>query len=135
VRGTTSQEIIEMVRSVGANKVYLASAAPEIRFPNVYGIDMPVANELIAHNRTVDEIAQQIGVDKLIFQNLHDLIEAVKEGNPTITDFECSVFDGDYITGDITQSYLSYLRLIRSNTDLILPNKEIENLEIHNVGQ
>ena len=135
VRGTTSQEIIEMVRSVGANKVYLASAAPEIRFPNVYGIDMPVANELIAHNRTVDEIAQQIGVDKLIFQNLHDLIEAVKEGNPTITDFECSVFDGDYITGDITQSYLSYLSLSRSNTDLILPNKEIENLEIHNVGQ
>lgn len=135
VRGTTSQEIIEMVRSVGAKKVYLASAAPEIRYPNVYGIDMPAAEELIAYNKTINEIAQKIGVDKLIFQDLKDLIAAVNEGNPKITEFECSVFDGHYITGDITKSYLSALELTRSQKNSTLFNKEAENLEIYNVDQ
>ncbi|MCV4677154.1 amidophosphoribosyltransferase, partial [Escherichia coli] len=88
VRGTTSEQIIEMAREAGAKKVYLASAAPEIRFPNVYGIDMPTANELIAHGREVDEIRQIIGADCLIFQDLNDLIDAVRAENPDIQQFE-----------------------------------------------
>lgn len=136
VRGTTSQQILEMVRSVGAKKIYLASAAPEIRYPNVYGIDMPVANELIAYNRNVQQIAQAIGADKLIFQDLNDLIAAVREGNPKLTEFECSVFDGRYITGDISESYLTNLQNSRSDTSKgALQNKDAENLEIYNVGQ
>ncbi len=98
VRGTTSEQIIEMAREAGAKKVYLASAAPEIRFPNVYGIDMPTANELIAHGREVDEIRQIIGADGLIFQDLNDLIDAVRAENPDIQQFECSVFNGIYVT-------------------------------------
>lgn len=136
VRGTTSQEILEMVRSVGAKKVYLASAAPEIRYPNVYGIDMPAATELIAYNRNVEQIAKEIGADKLIFQDLHDLVSAVQEGNSSITQFESSVFDGKYVTGDITESYLANLQQNRNDTDKGLQNlKESENLEIYNVGQ
>ncbi len=104
VRGTTSEQIIEMAREAGAKKVYLASAAPEIRFPNVYGIDMPTANELIAHGREVDEIRQIIGADGLIFQDLNDLIEAVRAENPDIQQFECSVFNGVYVTGMSTSS-------------------------------
>lgn len=135
VRGTTSEEILDMVRSVGAKKIYLASAAPEIRYPNVYGIDMPVAQELIAYNRDVDEIAQRIGANKLIFQDLDDLIAAVKENNPHLHKFECSVFNGDYITGDISEFYLVNLQNSRSDKDKNDQNsKESENLEIHNVG-
>ncbi|WP_392566374.1 amidophosphoribosyltransferase [Utexia brackfieldae] len=136
VRGTTSQQILEMVRSVGANKVYLASAAPEIRYPNVYGIDMPTVHELIAHERTVDEIARLIGADALIFQDLSDLIEAVKRGNPAIEQFECSVFDGQYVTNDVDELYLSSLD--RQRNDMYketLLQKEAENLEIYNEGQ
>nr|BFF12593.1 hypothetical protein GCM10025699_38960 [Microbacterium flavescens] len=96
VRGTTSEQIIEMAREAGAKKVYLASAAPEIRFPNVYGIDMPTANELIAHGREVDEIRQIVVADGLIFQDLNDLIDAVRAENPDIQQFECSVFNGVY---------------------------------------
>lgn len=136
VRGTTSQQILEMVRSVGAKMIYLASAAPEIRYPNVYGIDMPVANELIAYNRDVQQIAQAIGADKLIFQDLNDLIAAVREGNPKLTEFECSVFDGRYITGDISESYLANLQNSRRDTSKgDLQNKDAENLEIYNVDQ
>lgn len=135
VRGTTSQEILEMVRSVGAKKIYLASAAPEIRYPNVYGIDMPVANELIAYNRRVEEIAQAIGADKLIYQDLTDLIDAVKEGNPAIEQFECSVFDGHYVTGELSEGYLLNLQNSRcDNNQHLTNNKESENLEIYNVG-
>ncbi|WP_392558371.1 amidophosphoribosyltransferase [Orbus mooreae] len=138
VRGTTSQEILEMVRSVGAKKIYLASAAPEIRYPNVYGIDMPVANELIAYQRNVEEIAQAIGADKLIYQDLADLVDAVKEGNPKIDKFESSVFDGCYVTGDISDAYLANLqnsrRDITNNAKNQANSKESENLEIYNVG-
>lgn len=109
VRGTTSEQIIEMAREAGAKKVYLASAAPEIRFPNVYGIDMPTATELIAHGREVDEIRQIIGADGLIFQDLNDLIEAVRAENPDIQQFECSVFNGVYVTKDVDQQYLDFL--------------------------
>lgn len=136
VRGTTSEKILEMVRSVGAKKVYLASAAPEIRHPNVYGIDMAVASELIAFNRTVEEIAKEIGADKLIFQDLTDLIDSIREENPDIQHFECSVFDGKYITEDVDDNYLSLLEQKRnSNTLGFSINKESENLEIYNEDQ
>ncbi|EET93211.1 amidophosphoribosyltransferase [Vibrio cholerae CIRS101] len=115
VRGTTSEQIIEMARDSGAKKVYIVSAAPEIRFPNVYGIDMPSANELIAHGRDNDAICKQIGADALIFQTLEDLVEAVRCGNPDIVKFEASVFNGEYVTGDIDQQYLDFLESMRSD--------------------
>ncbi|MBP2698855.1 amidophosphoribosyltransferase [Photobacterium lucens] len=136
VRGTTSEQIIEMAREAGAKKVYLASAAPEIRFPNVYGIDMPSANELIAHGREVDEISKIIGADGLIFQDLQDLVDAVAEGNPDIKLFETSVFNGNYVTGDVNQEYLEYLDALRSDDSK--QQREIQqdlaNLELHNEG-
>ena len=109
VRGTTCTQIVQMARDAGANKVYFASAAPPVRYPNVYGIDMPSAHELIAHNRTEDEIADIIGADWLIYQDLEDLIAASSEGNPNIKEFECSVFTGDYVTGDIDDKYLGHI--------------------------
>ena len=116
VRGTTSEQIIEMARESGAKKVYFASAAPEIRFPNVYGIDMPSANELIAYGREIDEIGELIKADGLIYQDIDDLVAAVREENPDINHFETSVFDGKYITGDIDQAYLERVDLARSDT-------------------
>ncbi|REG83303.1 amidophosphoribosyltransferase [Marinomonas pollencensis] len=117
VRGTTSKEIIEMARDAGAKKVYIASAAPEVRYPNVYGIDMPAVTELIAHNRNVDEICELIGADKLIFQDLEDLIAAcVDEKHSEVREFDTSVFDGKYITGDITEAYLTRLETARNDT-------------------
>ena len=109
VRGTTSREIVEMARQAGAKKVYLASAAPEVRFPNVYGIDMPTREELIANGRTVEEIAQEIGADGVVFQNLDDLIAAVKKLNPAIEGFDTSCFSGEYLTGDIDEAYMNKL--------------------------
>lgn len=135
VRGTTSEQIIEMARDAGAKNVYLASAAPEIRFPNVYGIDMPSSAELIAHGRDVDEIRTLIGADGLIFQDLNDLIDAVGEENPEIERFECSVFDGVYLTNDIDQNYLDYLQGLRSDDAKALRKmQEVEDLELHNEG-
>ncbi|WP_241647314.1 amidophosphoribosyltransferase [Rosenbergiella metrosideri] len=135
VRGTTSEQIIEMAREAGAKRVYLASAAPEIRFPNVYGIDMPSVTELIAHGREVDEICQLIKADALIFQDLNDLIEAVKEENPDITDFECSVFNGVYVTQDVNQEYLDYLQSLRKDdVKAVARQNEVEGLELHNEG-
>ncbi|WP_340618389.1 amidophosphoribosyltransferase [Xenorhabdus entomophaga] len=135
VRGTTSEQIVELAREAGAKKVYFASAAPEVRFPNVYGIDMPNANELIAHGREVDEIRQLIGADALIYQDLQDLIQAVREENPDIEKFECSVFDGIYVTKDIDQTYLDYLENLRKDDEMkVLGQSEIENLEIYNEG-
>ncbi len=102
-----------MAREAGAKKVYLASAAPEIRFPNVYGIDMPSATELIAHGREVDEIHQEIiGADGLIFQDLNDLIDAVRAENPDIQQFECSVFNGVYVTKDVDRALLDFPRYV-----------------------
>ncbi|CBJ82083.1 amidophosphoribosyltransferase (PRPP amidotransferase) [Xenorhabdus bovienii str. Jollieti] len=135
VRGTTSEQIVELAREAGAKKVYFASAAPEVRFPNVYGIDMPNANELIAHGREVDEIRQLIGADALIYQDLRDLINAVREENPDIEKFECSVFDGIYVTKDIDQIYLDYLENLRKDDAMKLRGQsEIEDLEIYNEG-
>jgi amidophosphoribosyltransferase len=113
VRGTTSQQIIQMARDAGARKVYFASAAPPVRYPNVYGIDMPSVHELIAHGRTEEEVARAIGADKLIYQDLEDLIEAVRAGNPGITRFDTSCFSGEYVTGGVSQAYLDHLEQIR----------------------
>jgi amidophosphoribosyltransferase len=106
VRGTTSREIVQMAREAGARKVFFASAAPPVRFPNVYGIDMPSRDELIATARTTAQIAREIGCDELIYQDLDALIEDVRSVNPAVTSFETSCFSGIYVTGDITQEYL-----------------------------
>ncbi|WP_234494130.1 amidophosphoribosyltransferase [Vibrio maritimus] len=136
VRGTTSEQIIEMARDSGANKVYMVSAAPEVRFPNVYGIDMPSANELIAHGRDNDAICKQIGADALIYQTIPDLIEAVGLGNPDVKLFEASVFNGEYVTGDIDQSYLDYLDSLRNDDAKVQRDiqQDLANLELHNEG-
>lgn len=116
VRGTTSQQIIQMAREAGAHRVYFASAAPPVRFPNVYGIDMPAASELIAHGRTEEEVARELGADRLIFQDLGDLIEAVqKKGRSHVDRFDTSVFDGHYVTGDVTPEYLQALEANRND--------------------
>ncbi len=115
VRGTTCQQIIEMARQAGAKNVYFASAAPAVRFPNVYGIDMPAADELIAHGRSVEEVAEAIGADWLVYQDLQDLVSSAREGNPSISQFECSVFDGQYVTGDVDQTYLTRLHEARND--------------------
>ena len=109
VRGTTSREIVDMARAAGANKVYFASAAPPVRFPNVYGIDMPTQSELIATGRSDEEIARAIGADSLVYQDLHDMQQAVRDINPKLSRFEASCFDGQYVTGDITPEYLARL--------------------------
>jgi amidophosphoribosyltransferase len=109
VRGTTSRQIIEMARASGAKKVYFASAAPPIRFQNVYGIDMASTTELVAHNKTEQEIETFIGADWLIYQDLEDLIDAAQQGNPDIKQFECSIFNGNYVTKDIDENYLRNL--------------------------
>jgi amidophosphoribosyltransferase len=115
VRGTTSREIVQMARDAGARKVYFASAAPPVRFPNVYGIDMPSPRELIATGRTDDEICREIGADKIIYQDLADLKASVSKANPRITNFDASCFDGQYITGDISPDYLNAIEARRSN--------------------
>lgn len=115
VRGTTCRQIIQMAREAGARKVYFASAAPPVRYPNVYGIDMPSANELIAFGRSEAEVAEIIGADRLIYQDLGDLIEAARRGNPALARFDCSCFDGDYVTGDVSQGYLERIEQLRSD--------------------
>ena len=118
-----------MARDVGARKVYFASAAPPVRFPNVYGIDMPAKSELIAHGHTTEEICELIGADGLIYQDLSDLIASAREGNPEIEQFDCSVFDGQYITGDIDDAYLD--RLAKSRNDNAKRKvQQVENVTI-----
>jgi len=116
VRGTTSAQIIQMARDAGAKKVYFASAAPPVRYPNVYGIDMPAAHELIAHDRTEQEVCVAIGADRLIYQDLEDLIAAVGKGNPNIAHFDTSCFSHEYITGDIDDAYLERIEALRNDT-------------------
>ncbi|MFP6829023.1 MAG: amidophosphoribosyltransferase [Gammaproteobacteria bacterium] len=115
VRGTTSQQIIDMAREAGARKVYFASAAPPVRYPNVYGIDMPAATELVANGRTVEEVQKIIGADWLIYQDLDALVQAVHHENAEIVTFDSSCFSGEYVTGDISQGYLDELELERSD--------------------
>ena len=125
VRGTTCRQIIEMAREAGAANVYFASAAPPVRYPNVYGIDMPSAAELIAHNRTVEEVCELIGADWLVYQDLEDLIQCSVDGNPDVDGFDCSVFNGQYITGDVDQKYLDRIELLRNDD---AQNQQRENL-------
>jgi amidophosphoribosyltransferase len=113
VRGTTSKEIIQMAREAGARKVYFASASPPVRFPNVYGIDMPTRAELIAAFRSDEEICREIGADALIYQDLEALKAAVRSVNPAITQFDTSCFDGKYITGDVSADYLESVEQAR----------------------
>ena len=115
VRGTTSQQIIQMARDAGAKKVYFASAAPPVRYANVYGIDMPSRSELVANGRTDEEISQFIGADRLLYQRLEDLIEAVREGNPKISQVDASCFDGRYITGNVSADFLRTVAGARSD--------------------
>ena len=115
VRGTTSTQIIQMARDAGARRVYFASAAPPVRYPNVYGIDMPTSEELIAHNRTVDQVCRLLGADRLIYQDLEDLIEAARRGNPRLEHFDVSCFTGQYVTGDVSLGYLNHVQEQRSD--------------------
>lgn len=117
VRGTTSKEIIQMARDAGAKKVYFASAAPEVRYPNVYGIDMPAAQDLIAHDRSASEVAQLIGADWLVYQDLAALYEAAWEGNRNIKRFEDSIFTGDYVTGGVDANYFQQLARRRGDRE------------------
>ncbi len=134
VRGTTCSQIIQMARDAGANKVYFASAAPAVRYPNVYGIDMPSAEELIAHDSTVEEIQEKIGADWLVYQDLQDLVDTAREGNPSIEEFDCSVFNGEYVTGDIDEDYLNQLEQRRNDIAKSGPmeNVDEEAIDLHN---
>jgi amidophosphoribosyltransferase len=113
VRGTTMQEIVSMAREAGARKVMVASSAPPVRYPNVYGIDMPTRGELIAASKSIDEIRREIGADALIYQDVEDLKQAVRDCNPSLQRFEASCFDGVYITGDVTADYLDHVEAAR----------------------
>jgi len=115
VRGTTSAQIIDLAREAGAKKVYFASAAPPVRFPNVYGIDMPATSELVAAGRSVDEVARLIGADWLIYQDLDDLVAACRHDDAQVNEFDTSCFSGEYVTGDVTPEYLARLQTERSD--------------------
>lgn len=116
VRGTTSKQIIQMARDSGANKVFFASAAPPVRHPNVYGIDMPASSELVANGRSVDDVQEIIGADWLVYQDLNSLVQAVHHENSEIESFDTSCFSGEYVTGDVSRNYLDALELERSDS-------------------
>lgn len=130
VRGTTSREIVQLAREAGARKVYFASAAPPVRYPNVYGIDMPVASELIAHGRTEKEVREAIGADRLIYQDLDDLVQAVQKGNPKLQRFDCSIFTGEYVT-DVSREYLEILERERNDASKQRRAKQYADIELH----
>jgi amidophosphoribosyltransferase len=132
VRGTTSGQIIQMARDAGAKKVYFASAAPPVRYPNVYGIDMPAVHELIAHNRNENQISEVIGADKMIYQDLEDLIDAVQRGNSAIKHFDTSCFSRQYITGDIDDAYLKRIETLRNDGAQTARNNENYSIEMQN---
>ncbi|PCK09691.1 MAG: amidophosphoribosyltransferase [Alteromonadaceae bacterium] len=134
VRGTTCQQIIQMARDAGAAKVYFASAAPAVKYPNVYGIDMPSKQELIAHGRTESEVCEAIGADWLIYQDLKDLIAASQEGNPDIPRFDCAVFDGNYVTGDVDDAYLTRLEAERNDAVKIARDKALSESSSSMIG-
>lgn len=131
VRGTTSQQIVQMARDAGANKVYLASAAPPVRYPNVYGIDMPSAHEFVAHDRDVDQIAQELGVDWLVYQDLPDLVAAINKRSD-IECFDTSCFNGEYVTGDVDENYLYYIDSLRNDASKQAEDKSNAVIELHN---
>ena len=130
VRGTTSKQIIEMARHAGAKKVFFASAAPPVKFPNVYGIDMPASSELIASNKSDEELAQFIGADWLLYQTLEDLIASVRFEDSEVKAFDTSCFSGDYVTNDVTQAYLQKIELKRNDTAKMKEEKLRKQIEI-----
>ena len=134
VRGTTSKQIIQMAREAGAKKVYIASAAPPVRYPNVYGIDMPAAQELVAHDRSEAEVAEYIGADWLIYQDLDDLVDAVQKGNRSIESYDCSCFNGQYVTRTVEDEYLVKISTLRSDSakDLGEEPTNVVGMELHN---
>ncbi|MSQ73104.1 MAG: amidophosphoribosyltransferase [Betaproteobacteria bacterium] len=131
VRGTTSREIVQMARDAGANKVFFASAAPPVRFPNVYGIDMPTRQELIATDRDEAGIAREIGANIVVYQDLEDLKQAVRALNPKLTHFETSCFDGVYITGDITRDYLASVENQRESARASEDDQDSNQLDLN----
>jgi len=129
VRGTTSKQIVQMARDAGANKVFFASAAPAVRYPNVYGIDMASSKEFVAHEKTTEEICADIGADKLVYQDLDDLIWCVQQGNPDIKEFDCSCFNGEYVTADVDKDYLDGIEALRAD-DVKEQNNTNESSEL-----
>ena len=129
VRGTTSRQIIHLAREAGARRVYFASAAPPVAYPNVYGIDMPAAGELIANGRSVAEIQKLIGADRLIYQDLHGLIRSVRHDNSDIAEFDTSCFSGQYITGDVTSDYLDALEAMRNDDAKSRRNAQLRGVD------
>ena len=133
IRGTTTKEVVRMAREAGARKVYLASAAPPVRYPNVYGIDMPTANEFVANNRTEEEIEEYIGVDWVVYQDLADLVSSAEGINQRVERFDTSIFDGDYVTGGVDATYLNRIEALRSNDAKRQRNGDsAEVIELHN---
>src|SRR3989344_2745846 len=132
VRGTTCKQIIQMAREAGAKNVYFCSAAPAVRYPNVYGIDMPSAHELIAHNRSTQDVADLIGADWLIYQDLPDLIEAVGGGKIKIDKFDCAVFDGQYVTGDVDEAYLNKIEQARNDASKVKTQAVSAIIDLYN---
>ena len=131
VRGTTSREIVQMARDAGARKVFFASAAPPVRYPNVYGIDMPSSTELIAYGRTDAEIAREIGADRLVYQDLEALVEDCRSVNPAIDQFETSCFSGEYVTGDVTPEYLANIEALRNDGELARREESAAQLDLN----
>ena len=132
VRGTTSKQIVQMARDAGAKKVYLAYAAPPVRYPNVYGIDMPAPSEFVAHKLSEEEVADYIGVDWLVYQDLEDLKECALGINPEIEMFDCSVFDGQYVTGGVDDAYLERIESVRSDAVKTDRDASKEIIDLHN---
>jgi amidophosphoribosyltransferase len=120
VRGTTSREIVQMARDSGAKRVIFASAAPPVKFPNVYGIDMPTRSELIAHGRTEEEVCREITADALVYQDIEALKRSITDVNPMLKKFEASCFDGEYVTGDISRDYLDRIEFARENPKAVI---------------
>ena len=132
VRGTTSRQIVQLARDAGARKVYLASAAPPVRYPNVYGIDMPAASEFLAHGQSEQEIADYMGVDWLVYQDLEDLVSCSMGINDRIKRFDTSVFDGDYVTGGVDETYLDRIESLRNDSAKLQRHSDTEVLDLHN---
>jgi amidophosphoribosyltransferase len=134
VRGTTSKQIIQMARDAGARKVYFASASPPVCYPNVYGIDMPSSSELLAFGRTEAELAEMIGANWLVYQDLSDLIKAARKGNMNIERFDASCFDGDYVTSNVNRDYLRYLEEKRNDSakNKKISHENLENIDLYN---
>lgn len=130
VRGTTSREIIQMARDAGAKNVFFASAAPPVRYPNVYGIDMPSRDELVAFNKDDEQICREIGADALIYQDLEELKRNILQEGNIIEDFDCSCFDGKYVTNDIDDAYLNRIEMLRSDKNLNEPSKSTSQLDL-----